>query len=134
MTGIVLTGLALVFAGCNSEKVHDQAKVNAAKSHADAERMQAGVVNASPQCDKVVNQADAKAQGAIAAAQFTVDKAAADAHAMTADAARTAATAATDAGRTAADVDRLKNDAARNGQDVLDDAKRDLNMFKNSLR
>jgi hypothetical protein len=145
MTGIVLMGLALAFTGCNSETAHDQAKDKAVKSHADADRTQAGVDNFRPQGDKAVNQAAEKAQGAIVAAQFTVDKAAADAHAVTADAARSAATVTanaersaatvmTDAERAAADADRLKNDAARSGQDVLNNANRDLNVFRNAVR
>lgn len=146
ITGIVLTGLALVFAGCNSEKGHDQAVDKTAKTHAVAERTPAGVDNsrpqydtavnqaAGPQCDNPVNQAAAKVQGAIVATQYTVDKATADARAVTNDAARSAASVTADATRTAAQADKLTNDAAKTGQDVIDNAKRDLNIFNNALR
>jgi hypothetical protein len=135
MTGIVLTGLALVFAGCsNSEKAHDQTQNKANKSRGGAEITQAGVENSGAPCDQVVNQTAAKAQDAIATAQITADKAAADAHAVTANAARTAVTVTTDAERAAADAAKLQNDAARTGQDALNNAKQDLNIFKNALR
>jgi hypothetical protein len=146
ITGIVLTGLSLVFAGCNSENGHDQAVDKAAKTHAVAEGTPTGVDNsrpqydttgnqaAGPQFDNPVNQAAAKAQGAVATFQYTVDKATVDARAVTNDAARSAASVTADATRTAAQADKLTNDAAKTGQDVLDNAKRDLNIFNNAVR
>jgi hypothetical protein len=132
MTGIVLMGLALVFAGCNSEKGHNQANENAVRGHGAPERTSTGVNNPKPAV--VVNQAAQQAQGAIATVQYTADAATADAHAVVAETARSVSGVVNGAQQTAVDANNVKNDAAAAAQSVINNANRDVKGLENAFR